>query len=113
MKPEADCDNFLEYWIYNLVNMDKLKEISFKDRKAIFDKLERIASQANLSKEERARLDEDWKNYNDFFNTMDYAREEGRAEGIKETAFRLKEMGLPIEQIVIATGLSQAEIENL
>ena len=121
MKSEADCDNFLEYWIYNLVNMDKLKEISFKDRKAIFDKLERIASQANLSKEERARLDEDWKNYNDFFNTMDYAREEGRTEGrkegreegIKETAFRLKEMGLPIEQIVIATGLSQAEIENL
>ena len=113
MKSEADCDNFLEYWIYNLVNMDKLKEISFKDRKAIFDKLERIASQANLSKEERARLDEDWKNYNDFFNTMDYARAEGRTEGIKETAFRLKEMGLPIEQIVIATGLSQAEIENL
>ena len=84
MKSEADCDNFLDYWIYNLVNMDKLKEISFKDRKAIFDKLERIASQANLSKDERARLDEDWKNYNDFFNTMDYAKEEGRKEGIIE-----------------------------
>ena len=60
------------------------KEISFKDRKAIFDRLERIASQANLSKEERARLDEDWKNYNDFFNTMDYAKEEGRSEGLIE-----------------------------
>ena len=84
IKSEADCDNFLEYWIYNLVNMNKLKEISFKDRKAIFDRLERIASQANLSKEERARLDEDWKNYNDFFNTMDYAKEEGRSEGLIE-----------------------------
>ena len=94
MKSEADCDNFLEYWIYNLVNMDKLKEISFKDRKAIFDKLERIASQANLSKEERARLDEDWKNYNDFFNTMDYAREEGRTEGRIEGRIEGREEGL-------------------
>ena len=105
MKSEADCDNFLEYWIYNLVNMDKLKEISFKDRKAIFDKLERIASQANLSKEERARLDEDWKNYNDFFNTMDYAREEGRTEGRAEGRIEGREEGL-------AEGLAEGRKEG-
>ena len=101
--------------------MDKLKEISFKDRKAIFDKLERIASQANLSKEERARLDEDWKNYNDFFNTMDYAREEGRTEGRAEgesnakqaMARNLKSMGMDNAFIVQATGLSIEEIEKL
>ena len=52
--------------IYNLVNMNKLKEMSFKDRKAIFDRLERLASQSNLSEDERWRLEEDWKNYNDF-----------------------------------------------
>ena len=57
--------------------MNKLKEISFKDRKAIFDKLEYLASQANLTEDERARLEEDWKNYNDYFNTVDFAREEG------------------------------------
>lgn len=133
IKSEADCDNFLEYWIYNLVNMDKLKEISFKDRKAIFDKLERIASQANLSKDERARLDEDWKNYNDFFNTMDYAkeegrtegriegREEGRAEGLAEGEFqaklmmarKLKSMGMDNETILQVTGLTIQEIEAL
>ena len=137
MKSEADCDNFLEYWIYNLVNMDKLKEISFKDRKAIFDRLERIASQANLSKDERARLDEDWKNYNDFFSTMDYAKEEGRKEGIiegreegreegrveglaegehrknLENAKGFKEAGTPVAIIAQVTGLSIEEIENL
>ena len=117
------------YWIYNLVNMNNLKEISFKDRKAIFDKLERIASQANLSKDERARLDEDWKNYNDFFNTMDYAKEEGRKEGIiegraegreegkKEEQLKLakgfKEAGTPIAVIAQVTGLSIEEIEAL
>ena len=113
MKPEADCDNFLEYWIYNLVNMDKLKEISFKDKKAIFDRLERIASQANLSKDERARLDEDWKNYNDFFNTMDYAKEEGRAEQNLENARNFKALGVSTEIIMKATGLTEEEIEQL
>lgn len=57
--------------------MKQLKEISFKDRKAIFDCLEQVASQANLTDEEHARLEEDWKNYNDFFNTIDFAKEEG------------------------------------
>ena len=113
MKPEADCDNFLEYWIYNLVNMDKLKEISFKDKMAIFDRLERIASQANLSKDERARLDEDWKNYNDFFNTMDYAKEEGRAEQNLENARNFKALGVSTEIIMKATGLTEEEIEQL
>ena len=113
MKSEADCDNFLEYWIYNLVNMDKLKEISFKDKKAIFDRLERIASQANLSKDERARLDEDWKNYNDFFNTMDYAKEEGRAEQNLENARNFKALGVSTEIIMKATGLTEEEIEQL
>ena len=71
--------------------MNNLKEISFKDRKAIFDKLEQLASQANLTEEERARLEEDWKNYNDFFNTVDFAKEEGRAEGEQKKQMRSRE----------------------
>ena len=117
MKSEADCNSFLEYWIYNLVNMNNLKEISFKDRKAIFDKLEQLASQANLTEEERARLEEDWKNYNDYFNTIDYAKKEGKAEGRAEEQLKLakgfKEAGTPIAIIAQVTGLSIEEIENL
>ena len=113
MKSEADCDSFLEYWIYNLVNMNKLKEISFKDRKAIFARLEKLASQANLTEEERWRLEEDWKNYNDFFNTLDFAKEEGRSEEKLEIAKNLKAMGLSLEAIRQATGLSTEEIEKL
>ena len=117
MKSEADCNNFLEYWIYNLVNMNKLNEISFKDRKAIFDRLEQVASQANLTDEERARLEEDWKNYNDFFNTVDFAKDEGRAEGelMKqlEIAKKMKAKGQPLDLIVEFTGLSIEEIEKL
>ena len=121
MKSESDCNSFLEYWIYNLVNMNNLKEISFKDRKAIFDKLERLASQANLTEEERARLEEDWKNYNDYFNTIDFAKKEGKEEGrtegeIKknlENAKKMKEMGLSLDIITQVTGLPFEEIEKL
>ena len=99
------------------MNMKQLKEISFKDRKAIFDRLEQIASQANLTDEERARLEEDWKNYNDYFNTVDFARDEGRAEGRAEekltTARNFKNLGVPIETILQATGLTREEIERL
>lgn len=72
--------------------MDKLKEISFKDRKAIFDRLERIASQANLSKEER---------------------EEGRIEEKLQNARNLKGLGVSTEIIMKATGLTAEEIEQL
>ena len=121
MKSESDCNSFLEYWIYNLVNMNNLKEISFKDRKAIFDKLERLASQANLTEEERARLEEDWKNYNDYFNTIDFAKEEGRVQGREEgeqkknleNAKKMKEMGLSFEVIMQVTGLPFEDIEKL
>ena len=113
--------------------MNNLKEISFKDRKAIFDKLERLASQANLTEEERARLEEDWKNYNDYFNTIDFAKKEGRAEGLAEglekglaegkaegelkknieNAKKMKDKGYPIDDIADITGLSIEEIEKL
>ena len=88
--------------------MNKLNEISFKDRKAIFDRLEQVASQANLTDEERARLDVDWKNYNDFFNTVDFAKDEGRAEGRAEEkleiAKKMKTKGQPLDLIVEITG---------
>ena len=89
----------------------------FKDRKAIFDRLEQVASQANLTNEERARLEEEWKNYNDFFNTVDFAKDEGRAKGelMKqlEIAKNLKSMGLPAENIAQATGLTMEDIKEL
>ena len=113
MKTESDCNSFIEYWIYNLVNMNHLKEISFKDRKAIFDKLERLASQANLTEEERARLEEDWKNYNDYFNTIDFAKKEGEQKKNLENAKKMKDMGLSFDIIMQVTGLPIEEIKKL
>ena len=125
LKRKEDCENFFEYWIYNLINMNKMDEISFKDKQEIFSRLEKVASQANLSDEDRARYEAEWKIYNDYFNTIESAkkraneegREEGRAEGRAEEQLKLakgfKEAGTPISVIAKVTGLSIEAIEAL
>ncbi|MBQ8603211.1 MAG: Rpn family recombination-promoting nuclease/putative transposase [Bacteroides sp.] len=73
---------------------------------------------------ELLRLDYfDKKEMNAYFHHLDdlvilednisTGRLEGYAEAIKETALKLKKMGLSVEQIMTATGLSQARVEQL
>ena len=125
MKSQADCDSFFDYWIYNLANMKQMKEISFKDRDAIFGRLEELASRGNMSKEERAQYDYEWKIYNDYLNTFNSAEkkaaEKGHAKGLAEgekkknmeNAKGFKQAGVSIEIISQVTGLSIEEIEKL
>ena len=113
LKSASECDSFFECWIYNLANMKQMKEITFKDRSAIFGRLEEIASRANLSKEERAQYEYEWKVYNDYFNTLDYAEKKGREEEKLENARKFKALGVSTEIIMQATGLSSEEIEGL
>lgn len=88
----------------------------YKDRKAISERLEKWATQA-LTPEERAQYEEEWKIYNDYFNTLDSAEQKGRREGrqevLIETARKFKEMGFTTEMIAKGTGLSKKEIEKL
>ena len=125
LKSESDCDSFFEYWIYNLANMKQMKEISFKDRDAIFGRLEALASQANMTKEERAQYRHEWKIYNDYFNCLDTAKKQGVEEGIAqgraegeqrknlENAKKMKIKGYPLDDIADITGLTIEEIEKL
>ena len=113
--------------------MKQMKEISFKDRDAIFGRLETLASKANMSKDERAQYRHEWKIYNDYFNSVDTAKKEGHAEGLKEghekgiaegiaegeqrknleNARNFKALGVSIDIIMKATGLSIEEIKKL
>ena len=102
-----------------------MERMPFKARKAVFDRLEQIASKANMSPEERQQYENEWKIYNDYFNTIDSAkregkeegREEGRIEGREEgiilVAQNLKRMGMTNEQIQQATGLTLNEIAQI
>ena len=113
--------------------MGILERMPFKARKAVFDRLEQMASKANMTVEERQQYETEWKIYNDYFNTIDSAKREGRAEGIEkgmkegiekgmkegraegktEMARNLKAMGIPTETIMKASGLTLEEIEKL
>jgi predicted transposase/invertase (TIGR01784 family) len=125
MKSQEDCDSFFDCWIYNLAHMKQMNEISFKDRDAIFGRLEELASRGNMSKEERAQYDYEWKIYNDYLNTFNSAEKKGHAEGLAEgrvegraeekleNARRIKSKGYPLDDIVDITGLTIEEINAL
>ena len=98
-----------------------MERMPFKARKAVFDRLEQIASKANMSPEERQQYENEWKIYNDYFNSIDSAKREGkeegriegREEGIILVAQNLKRMGMTNEQIQQATGLTLNEIAQI
>ena len=101
--------------------METLKRMPFKAKSSLFKKLEEIVDIASLSKEERMKYDESIKRYRDTMAVMEGNMEEGiakgmakgRAEGKAEVARNLKSIGIPIDQITMATGLSKEEIEKL
>ena len=107
------------------MNMKQMKEISFKDRDAIFGRLEELASRGNMSKEERAQYDYEWKIYNDYLNTFNSAEKKGHAEGLaegraegrssekNEIAKKMKAKGQASDFIADITGLTLEEIEAL
>ncbi|MBR5665555.1 MAG: hypothetical protein IKX13_07375, partial [Bacteroidales bacterium] len=44
---------------------------------------------------------------------LEKGREQGRAEGLKEAAAKMKQLGIPAEQIAQSTGIPVEEIEGL
>lgn len=119
-----EYENNFNCWIYTPKHMDILNKMPFKARKAISERLEKWASQA-LTPEERAQYEEEWKIYNDYFNTLDFAEQKGFQKGRQEAfqqgyhetlieiARKFKEMGLTTEMIIQGTGLSKEDIEKL
>ena len=116
-KEEDECENDFERWIYILKHMDTLDRMPFKARKAVFERLEKLASKANMTQEERMQYEEEWKVSNDYFNTLDFAEQKGMQKGIqkgiRETARKLKELGVDDDIIIKSTGISKEEIEKL
>ena len=107
-KEEDECNTDFERWIYILKHMDTLDRMPFKARKAVFERLE-----ANMTQEERAQYEEEWKVYNDYFNTLDFAEKKGMQKEKEVTARIMKSKGLSLELISECTGLTTEEIDKL
>ena len=99
-------------WLMRLLSTQS-KEV--KD--AVFQKLASIADVASLNKQERLAYDENLRKYRDTIAVMEGQYLEGMEKGQlsekKETAMRLRDMGLTIDQIAQGAGITVEEATKL
>lgn len=120
--------------------MEKLKEMPFVDKNPVFRMLAEIGDLRKLTPEERELYDEDIKVMRDLYATQKWeeeqkrmeiekgraegrkqgraegraeGREQGRAEGKLEIAKNLLAMGIPMDKVVQASGLTEEQISAL
>ena len=120
-KVETELETLMDKWLYVIKNLYQLESKPATLTEGIFRKLFDVAEIAAFTKEERYDYEESLKNFRDLYNTISTAekkgRAEGRAEGEKEERLRnaknFKQLGVDLETIAKATGLSVEEIEKL
>lgn len=97
--------------------METINRLPWTAKSAVFKRLEEIAEVRALTKEEQMQYDHALKVYRDNYNTFQGAIEEGMKEGradkTKEIVQNMKKMGMSIEQIAQACGISVEEAEKL
>ena len=116
-------------WMYVLKNLSRLEERPQALRERVFERLFEAAKIAAYTKEERDQYENDMMTENDYRNTIDYARDEGReaglaegetkgraegkVEGKAEVARKMLAAGMPAEQITEFTGLTAGQLAAL
>jgi len=83
-KKVEELETRFEKWMYVLKNLKRLDRLPDKLREKVFEKIFSVAEIAKLSKEEYKQYIVSLNAYRDFKNSIDTARDEGRAEGEQE-----------------------------
>jgi len=124
-KEVDELETHFEKWMYVLKNLNRLDNIPEKLQEKIFEKMFAAAEIAKLTEKEYIEYIDSLNSYRDYKNTLDYARAEGKAEGLTEgevigenkkaiiIANNLLAKGMSKEDVVEATGLTEDEIEQL
>lgn len=128
-KNENELESLFDKWMFLLKNITLLTNRPVALQERVFERAFRVAEIAKFDPGELMEYEESLKNYRDLKNVIDTAveeasekalikgkeegREEGRREGILDVALSLRNMGMELEQIAAATGLSLSEIEHL
>ena len=97
--------------------MERMGNIEFKDQE-VFERLWNLSNCSMLSIEERRKYERSLKAYRDYVNQLDFAKNEGRAEGREEGRVEGREEGKTEERFkIISTlkrkGKSDEEIASL
>ena len=124
-KKIGELESSFDKWLYLLKNMHKLKKIPKEFDTPEFRRLFILAKTGNFTAEEMKQYDKDMYDEKRRRGELAAAREDGIEEGLEkglekgreeaklEAARRLKELGVGVDIISQATGLSQETIESL
>ena len=124
-KTEDELETMADKWMFAVRNLSRLLDRPKALQDRVFKKFFEQAEIARYTPEERRDYEESVKIYRDYINTLDTAhdkgyesgrakgRAEGRAEGIQDVARKMKGMGISLETIIDATGLSREEIDKI
>jgi len=112
-KKGPELRTHFDKWLYALKHMRTLKARPAFLWEEIFEKLFSEAEVAKLNPEEMKTYQESLKVYRDNQNAMDYAIKKAKNETQLKIARELKQLSLPVEQIMQATKLTWEEIEKL
>lgn len=100
-------------WLFVLQNLSRLDRQPEYLQTAVFNRLFAEAEIAKFTRAELREYEDSLKAYRDIKNSLDSAEEKGERKKAIEIAKNLLEMGMPIDAIMKATGLSQKEIDML
>jgi predicted transposase/invertase (TIGR01784 family) len=107
----------LDKWLYFIKNLEEIQHIPNIFKEQIFTEAFAKAELSKLGSADLEKYEMNLKVYRDYKNTIDTAFDEGKIEGKMERNFELaksfKALGVDVETIARATGLSQEEVEKL
>ena len=100
-------------WLFVLQNLSRLDCQPEYLKTAVFNRLFAEAEIAKFTRAELREYEDSLKAYRDIKNSLDSAEEKGERKKAIEIAKNLLEMGMSIDNIMKATGLSLEEIAKL
>ena len=116
-KSEADLKTRIEQWLYFIKHLEDFQTIPTIFNDDVFSKAFEKAEIAKYEPNELDKYQASLKIFRDNKAVFDYAKDtaydEGKLEGKLETAKLLKALGVSIDIIIEATGLSKEELEKL
>lgn len=120
-KKLEELDTLYDKWIYVLKNLARLNKQPAHLRNAVFDHLFSEAEIASFTHTELKEYEDSLKAYRDIKNSLDTAKDEGRAEGmakgrvetLNKMVSKMKREGLGYDLIEKLTGLTQKDIDAI
>jgi predicted transposase/invertase (TIGR01784 family) len=112
-KKVDELETHFEKWMYVIKNLDRLDDIPDKLQENVFERFFAAAEIAKFSKKEYRAYVKHIKSYWDYYNCLDYAKDEGRAEAFRLIVKQAKQNGFSMEQIQSITNLTEAQIAEI